>query len=186
MVEWVKNPPALVGDLKNQIGQIWNYLFELSEAINRNLEMIGSGELSDDEKKALQEIFGKDNGKNISMREMIVGVAGYALNETKDANKKANDAMEILTGFVDGKGCEAATNLNGLTEQGTYYITEENAASAVNAPDTSKPIFVLVIRRLLTAEVDSVYQFAYCGANLYRRNNGHVSESGWTEWRQLY
>ena len=56
MHEIINAPPMLSGDPTSQIGQIWNYLYGLSEVLNRNLQNIGGNDLTDKEREALRGI----------------------------------------------------------------------------------------------------------------------------------
>lgn len=56
MPERIDIPPTLQGDEKNQLQQVWSYLYQLSEAINNNLDAIGGNELTDSERKTMQQI----------------------------------------------------------------------------------------------------------------------------------
>lgn len=76
MAERIGMPPALSGDRDAQIKQIWQYLYNMAEIMNRNLDSIGSNELTDAEKQIMKPIIGDD--KPNSLKKMIVKVAEYA------------------------------------------------------------------------------------------------------------
>ena len=56
MAERIDFPPTLQGDEKAQLQQLWSYLYQMSEAINGNLDAIGGNDLTDSERKSMQEI----------------------------------------------------------------------------------------------------------------------------------
>ena len=56
MAERIDLPPTLQGDEKAQLQQVWSYLYQLSEALNNNLDAIGGNELTDAERVIMQEI----------------------------------------------------------------------------------------------------------------------------------
>ena len=80
MAEQIKLPPRLYGDEKEQIRQIWDYLYRTAELINRRLEGIGSNELTDAEREIMRPILNISSaGPNemITMKNMIVKTADY-------------------------------------------------------------------------------------------------------------
>lgn len=56
MAERIDLPPTLQGDENNQLQQMWSYLYQLSEAINSNLDAIGGNDLTDKERQSMQQI----------------------------------------------------------------------------------------------------------------------------------
>ena len=56
MAERIDLPPTLQGDEKAQLQQLWSYLYQMSEAINNNLDAIGGNDLTDRERATMQQI----------------------------------------------------------------------------------------------------------------------------------
>lgn len=56
MGERIDLPPTLQGDEQAQLKQMWSYLYQLSEAINNNLNAIGGNDLTDSERMSMQQI----------------------------------------------------------------------------------------------------------------------------------
>ena len=56
MGERIDLPPTLQGDEQAQLKQMWSYLYQLSEAINNNLDAIGGNDLTDSERMSMQQI----------------------------------------------------------------------------------------------------------------------------------
>lgn len=80
MAEQIKKPPRLYGDEKEQIRQIWDYLYRTTELINSRLDGIGSNELTDAEREIMRPILSiNSSGPNemITMKKMIVRTADY-------------------------------------------------------------------------------------------------------------
>lgn len=76
MAERISMPPTLSGNNQEQIRQLWQYLFKMAETMNRNLDAIGTNELTDSEKQIMQPIIGED--KPNSLKRMIIKTAEYA------------------------------------------------------------------------------------------------------------
>ena len=181
----IKRPPTLTGTAEEKIGQIWDYLFNLSEELRGTLNGIGSNELTDAEREIMRPYFQNEmkNGQMISMKDMIIRTAGEAQSGIKEARDKAAAALAIGKAFVDGTDCGANTNLNNLTEQGTYYFTTNAAGSASNAPYNAAFTLYVIRRR---NSIESVTQFAIYTAAVYRRSNDpSQSENYWQNWTQL-
>lgn len=77
MPEMINPPPLLTGEERQQLQQLRSYLYETSEAINRNLQMIGGNELSDRERAAVQGVIQTGSGLDdvASLRDMVVRLA---------------------------------------------------------------------------------------------------------------
>ena len=83
MPEHINTPPTLSGDSRNQLQQLWSYLYSMSEAINRNLQAIGGNDLTDRERAAVQGIIQQGGGLEdvTSLRDMVVRLAEYVKKE---------------------------------------------------------------------------------------------------------
>lgn len=77
MAERVKRPPKLTGDEKEQIQQIWDYLFSTADTINFRLDGIGSNDLTDRERETLRPILGDTKNQLVTLKNMIVKMAEY-------------------------------------------------------------------------------------------------------------
>ena len=118
MHEHINTPPTLVGDEKNQLQQLWSYLYGMSEAINRNLQAIGGNDLTDRERAAVQGIIQTGGGLEDvqSLRDMVVRLAEYvkkAVNEIK--NNPLENEMDNgrLTRYVQIAEMEVPADLSG-------------------------------------------------------------------------
>ena len=181
----IRRPPQLSGTAEEKIEQMWQYLWNLSETLNNRLQGIGSNELTDDERETIRPYFKNEmkEGRMISMKDMIIRTAEASQSGIKEARDKGNAALAICKGFVDGTDCGAATNLNDLKEQGTYYFTTNAAGSASNAPYNAAFTLYVIRRR---NSIESVTQFAIYTAAVYRRSNDpSQSENYWQSWTQL-
>lgn len=55
MHELIETPPRLSGDEKNQINQLWQYLFRMSEVLNRNLENLSRDETTEQDQNEIRK-----------------------------------------------------------------------------------------------------------------------------------
>ena len=78
MHELIEIPPRLSGDAKNQLQQIYQYLFSLSEAMNRNMQSVGGNDLTDQEQETMHGILGT-SGEHETLKDMVVKLAAYVL-----------------------------------------------------------------------------------------------------------
>lgn len=88
MHELIEIPPRLSGDIKNQLSQIWQYLFSLSETMNRNLQSVGGNDLSDQEQETMHGILGT-TGDQESLKEMVIKLAAYVQGTEKNIKDKS-------------------------------------------------------------------------------------------------
>ena len=78
MAERIEMPPPPMGDEKTQIRQMWNYLANMAEQINRNTEELGANSLTDYEQKVMQPIMGGAyTGRMDNLKTMIIRLAEY-------------------------------------------------------------------------------------------------------------
>lgn len=118
MHEHINTPPTLVGDEKNQLQQLWSYLYGMSEAINRNLQAIGGNDLTDRERAAVQGIIQTGGGLEDvqSLRDMVVRLAEYvkkAVNEIKSNPLDSEMENGRLTRYVQIAEMEVPADLSG-------------------------------------------------------------------------
>ena len=83
MHELIEIPPRLSGDIRNQLQQIWQYLFGLSETMNRNLQSVGGNDLTDQEQQTMHGILGT-TGDQETLKQMVVKLAAYVQENVKD------------------------------------------------------------------------------------------------------
>ena len=76
MAERMSMPPTLSGNNQEQIRQMWQYIYKMAETMNRNMDAIGTNELTDSERQIMQPIIG--NEKPITLKRMIIKTAEYA------------------------------------------------------------------------------------------------------------
>ena len=118
MHEHINTPPTLVGDEKNQLQQLWSYLYGMSEAINRNLQAIGGNDLTDRERAAVQGIIQTGGGLEDvqSLRDMVVRLAEYVkktVNEIKSNPLDSEMENGRLTRYVQIAEMEVPADLSG-------------------------------------------------------------------------
>lgn len=118
MHEHINTPPTLVGDEKNQLQQLWSYLYGMSEAINRNLQAIGGNDLTDRERAAVQGIIQTGGGLEDvqSLRDMVVRLAEYVkktVNEIKSNPLESEMDNGRLTRYVQIAEMEVPADLSG-------------------------------------------------------------------------
>ena len=118
MHEHINTPPTLVGDEKNQLQQLWSYLYGMSEAINRNLQAIGGNDLTDRERAAVQGIIQTGGGLEDvqSLRDMVVRLAEYvkkAVDEIKSNPLESEMDNGRLTRYVQIAEMEVPADLSG-------------------------------------------------------------------------
>lgn len=100
MHELIEIPPRLSGEMKNQIQQIWQYLFALSETLNRNLQSVGGNNLTDQEQQTMHGILGT-SGDQESLKDMVIKLAAYVQGTEK--NIKDNSLAEDVTSGKFGR-----------------------------------------------------------------------------------
>ena len=118
MHEHINTPPTLVGDEKNQLQQLWSYLYGMSEAINQNLQAIGGNDLTDRERAAVQGIIQTGGGLEDvqSLRDMVVRLAEYVkktVNEIKSNPLESEMDNGRLTRYVQIAEMEVPADLSG-------------------------------------------------------------------------
>ena len=80
MYERIEVPPALTGDIRNMMQQIWSYLYTMSEILNRNMQAVGGNELTDRERGAMNGILTTQANGQVemqSLKDMVVSLAEY-------------------------------------------------------------------------------------------------------------
>lgn len=83
MHELIEIPPRLSGDVRNQLQQIYQYLFSVSEAMNRNLQSVGGNDLTDQEQQTMHGILG-ESGEHETLKDMVIKLAAYVQGNVKD------------------------------------------------------------------------------------------------------
>jgi len=80
MAEQIGKPPKLEGNEREQIRQIWDYLYRTAELLNIRLEGIGSNDLTDRERETMRPILSGNRAgpsEMITLKNMIVKTAEY-------------------------------------------------------------------------------------------------------------
>lgn len=78
MPEMINRPPIPQGNIRDQITQIYDYLCQMTDSINRNMASIGGNELTAEEMKVMQKILKtNENGaaEYATMKTMIIRTA---------------------------------------------------------------------------------------------------------------
>ena len=83
MHELIEIPPRLIGDTRNQLQQIYQYLFSLSEVMNRNMQSVGGNDLTDQEQETMHGILGTSGGQE-TLKDMVIKLAAYVQGNVKD------------------------------------------------------------------------------------------------------
>lgn len=129
MAERIDVPPTLQGDEREQLKQVWNYLYRLSNAINNNLEGIGGNELTDSERKMVAEIVGRGSDPTGSMSEaetlksLIIKTADFV--QTKLTEYRMNLLGETVESgkfgkYVRSTGLDVAVTPEGVMQKYSF------------------------------------------------------------------
>lgn len=154
MAERIQVPPTLMGDTQRQMTQIWNYLYRMSEILNRNLENIGADGQSEQAEAAQGQAWAQLNTKISEMEQKI-----------RNLN---NNVMEAYTD---------ETNLNNVTDQGTYWL---NISTMTNKPTDFTTSRDYLLQVMTDGEI--VKQIIWGRNDLYYREYYNGS---WQAWREL-
>lgn len=100
MPERVEVPSAPRGELREQLTQLYRYLLNLSEVLNRNFQSIGGNDLTDNERAVMQGILKDPDGEENSyatLKRYIVETADYVQKTLKDY-KESSLTDEVNSG----------------------------------------------------------------------------------------
>ena len=169
MAERIDLPPALFGDEKTNIRQIWAYLYRAAEILNRNIDEAGGGT-----KQTAAE-----SGKS-TQDEVRSGKFGTFVKETEvtvpsDENGNTQKiTIEELLNSLQTRALNQTTtetNMNNITSPGTYWLNMDNR--------TNTPIATGTQLTQVFAGSGIIRQIVWTNANIYsrRKYNGE-----WNEW----
>ena len=128
MAERIDVPPTLQGDEKAQLQQVWSYLYQLSEAINNNLDGIGGNELTDSERKTMQLILSAgEKAPELSemetLKSLIIKTADFV--QTSLQEYRMNLLGETVASgkfgrYVRSTGLDVAVTPEGITQNYSF------------------------------------------------------------------
>lgn len=128
MAERIDVPPTLQGDEKAQLQQVWSYLYQLSEAINNNLDGIGGNELTDSERQTMQMILSAgDKAPELSemetLKSLIIKTADFvqtSLQEYRMSLLGETVASGKFGRYVRSTGLDVAVTPEGITQNYSF------------------------------------------------------------------
>lgn len=124
MPEHIDVPPMLMGNNETKFIQLRNYLFNLTEVLNRNLQSIGGNELTDRERAAMQGIIQQEEGLDDvnSLRDIVVKLAETVKKDQQTYQDYVNTAVSrAIIDATEGRST-AETDMDELTGTGNYWI----------------------------------------------------------------
>ena len=172
MAERIQVPPTLMGDTKTQLNQIYNYLFRMSEVLNRNLQLIGDNGLTEREQAALR---GVTDTEADSMKDMLVALA----NETASLAGRMSDAeqrIRYLNNTVLNLDTDE-TDLNNITEPGNYWIDVSTFTHKPSSVSSSRDYVLQVL-----TDGTIVKQLIWGRTYLFMRE---YYSGSWQSWRRF-
>ena len=157
MAERIQVPPTLMGDDRNRITQLWNYLYQTYSMINRNMENIGAGGQNE---QAMMDTMGQAQAwEQVNTRLSNMEQKIRSLN---------NNVMEAFTDETD---------LNNVTDPGNYWLDISTM--------THKPTdFASSRNSLMQVMTDEtiIKQIIWGRNNVYFRE---YYNSSWQAWREM-
>lgn len=128
MADRIDTPPTLVGDEKAQLQQLWSYLYQMSQAMNNNLEAIGGNELTDSERQVMQKILTGDelsSGMNEmeTLKSLIIKTADFvqtSLTEYRLNLLGSTVASGQFGRYVRNTGLDVEVNPEGITQNYSF------------------------------------------------------------------
>ena len=151
MAERIETPPTMQGDEKQQLEQMWRYLYQLSEAINSNLDAIGGNDLTDAERKTMNEILNSagisTDGNGIpsdyeTLKSLIIKTADFV--QTKLTEYRLNLLGETVASgqfgrYVQQTGLDVVVTPTGITQNYSFReIVQDLKQYEVNAKNYIK------------------------------------------------
>ena len=197
MAERIEIPPTLQGDEKEQLQQIWRYLYQLSEAINNNLEGIGGNELSDKEIMTMKKIVGAGEAATgmsdvETLKSLIVKTAEFV--QTSLQEYKTSMIWESLESgkfgqYVRGTKINVAVTPDGVIRD--FTLEEIIQGMKENAIDTKNYIKTGVLREENNLPVygvaigKDIVTFANDGTETYHDENkvAEMTAEGLSFWQ---
>ncbi len=170
MAERIDYPPSLLGDDKNQIKQIWGYLFRTSEILNRNMENTGNNDITERERMAMRGIAGGEDAESI--KDMLVSTAKQVQKLISTIDALSAQVRNLTRSVLNAETDEE--DLNDILDQGIYWLSISDM--------THKPTGIGSGEKLLQvfAGDEAILQRIYSGSTIYTREYRNSSWSGWT------
>lgn len=128
MHEHIELPPTLQGDEKNQLQQVWSYLYQLSEAINNNLDAIGGNDLTDSERMIMQKITTSGGDELVpseyeTLKSLIIKTADFVQTNLQEYRMKLlgeTVASGQFGRYVRQTGLDVEVNPEGITQNYSF------------------------------------------------------------------
>lgn len=170
MPEHIELPPTLTGDTKNQIQQIWRYLYQTSEIINRNTSSIGGNEVTDKERVALQGVLDSNEAyQTQSLKDMLMNLAEYVKKNVKEQKTTVIYQTDPISETTE-------TDYDDLTATGRYWVS---AGSMSNGPTGLSSGTCLAE---VMAKTGFIVQRITTSAKIYIRTNTSGTWGSWWDY----
>ncbi|MBQ2159901.1 MAG: hypothetical protein II442_07130, partial [Oscillospiraceae bacterium] len=124
MSDRIEVPPNLSGDEQQQLQQMWRYLYQLSEALNNNLQAIGGNDLTDDERKIMQKVIGEGAEQGMSemetLKSLIIKTADFVQTSLTEYSLHligSSVASGQFGKYVRNTKLDVAVNPEGITQK---------------------------------------------------------------------
>lgn len=183
MAERIEVPPTLQGDEKEQLQQVWSYLYQMSETLNNNLEGIGGNELTDSERKTMQMILSAgEKAPELSevetLKSLIIKTADFV--QTNLQEYKLNLLGETVASgkfgrYVRSTGLDVAVTPEGITQNYSFQeIIQGLKLYEINAKNYIKTGLLRTVDLLPVYGVaigKDVVTFAQDGTETYNDGN---------------
>lgn len=183
MPERIETPPTLAGNEQAQLQQIWAYLYSLSQAINNNLEGIGSNELTDAERVTMKEIIGKTSAEQglsemDTLKSLIIKTANFVQNSLKEYRLNLigeTVASGTFGRYVRHTGLDVAVTPTGITQNYTFEeIVQGLKVFSINAKNYIKTGLLRTVNNIPVYGVaigKDVVTFSQDGTETYNDGN---------------
>lgn len=128
MADRIDLPPNLQGDEKAQLQQLWSYLYQMSQALNNNLDAIGGNELTDSERSVMQKILSGDEvnsglSEMETLKSLIIKTADFvqtSLTEYRMNLLGSTVASGQFGRYVRNTGLDVEVNPEGITQNYSF------------------------------------------------------------------
>lgn len=128
MADRIDLPPNLQGDEKAQLQQLWSYLYQMSQALNNNLDAIGGNELTDSERAVMQKILSGDEvssglSEMETLKSLIIKTADFvqtSLTEYRMNLLGSTVASGQFGRYVRNTGLDVEINPEGITQNFSF------------------------------------------------------------------
>ena len=183
MPERIETPPTLAGNEQAQLQQIWAYLYSLSQAINNNLEGIGSNELTDAERTSMQAIIGKTSAEQglsemDTLKSLIIKTANFVQNSLMEYRLNLigdTVASGTFGRYVRHTGLDVAVTPTGITQNYTFEeVVQGLKEFSINAKNYIKTGLLRTVNNIPVYGVaigKDVVTFSQDGTETYNDGN---------------